>query len=1107
MANLKAGTLIGGNLIWNAGNMPLRLSNRNLFVNDDEIYTTYKKPTPADVGAVNKAGDTMTGDLNVNASIRSKTSNSYWMSDGSIGTFWRKDGTDLYLMRTLDGKPASSGEWSAHRPFVMNLTTCKVSIGNGLYVKGGLELGDPLTLNNAYVKGANNGIVLRDHGNGNVTLSGGINSAGAAGDLYLGYNTSASGTAGYNTRSVRLESGMNWKGGAVIVDSTGKINSENMTGPIRTEKDASNVYHTIIGGADTVNRGRTIIAAGEAGRHIADNTSSGQEVVHIGGDDNTAIWLHTGLQNGWDGSTHKKVKIDQGELYAVDGTFRVFHHGYKPFRVYSIAKPSGVVDGRYYPILITNANHNQQLYISTRESGGSDPMNNCSFDGIVRSGGWSDRASYAEGMFTAYTSTERAIHSIVGPSEATGGYVVYVEARAFPLTLRVDASCSVAVHTADVSFGTTTFKAGITSAQITTGDYGTKVRTFRDFEYGNGYYRYDGKVNDRSQHLTGVIDFDNYNVGGTYNIYNPAAGSKNPPPCSYGTLLVIGRGGSDVAHGFVTQYATDKQSRKTYIRTRNDTNWTWTSWVQIYDSVNKPTPADVGAVNKAGDTMTGNFAVSGNTQFGASSDRTSWGSGGIRGLMTDMVEVVTPANTNHNSATGIVFHNRGTSTSALYFKNDNASTGYFNFRSDETTWDVRINNNKIYHQGFKPTAVDVGALSSTGGKVSGAIWVKTGVLAESPDGKNWVGLESADGSAAPYISSKINNVAKKEIEFTNDRINIAKSLVVTDGSFQYRRAAAGGYYLNNTKDVSKNKWSFGVQADNTGLIGKWKEDGTWDRSILEFHPTDASIIANGSLSVKNTVMNIGYADNTNLHLCFRRANGAERSLLWSDEDYLRMRHKEGSWLGIKQNGSIHTSANPPSMNEGVYNGTTAGGTWRRGQGVYHAKVSHQGSSWAPMFSSYFHDTEGYDGFYTLGHLSSPGAGVGHYCLHFIDGSGNAGKFWSFNGSNGDFVSPGNVVAYSDSRVKTNVETITGALDKIGEIRGVTYDRTDITTDRQMGVIAQEVQKVCPEVVHTVNRGAAGDILGVSYGNLVGLLIEGIKELRSELDELRTQMNK
>lgn len=1094
MANLKAGTLIGGNLIWNAGNMPLRTLDRRLFINEDEVYTTFKKPTPAEVGAVNKAGDTMTGALTVNHEIKSKTSNSYWMSDGSIGTFWRKDGTDLYLMRTADGQTASSGTWSTHRPFAVNLATCKVSIGNGLYVRGGLELGDDITLSNKYVKGTNNAIIMRDHGNGNVTLSAGLNSSGQPGDLYLGYTATASGTAGYNTRKVLLRAPMDWEAKHNLINGEGKINSEQFTGPIRTEKGDDNVYHTIIGGTDTVNRGRVIIAAGESGKKIYDNTSSGEETVHIGGDGNAAIWLHTGLQNAWGDATHKRVKVDQGELYAVDGTFKVFHHGYKPFRVHTIQKPSGVVDGRYYPIVITNMEHNQQLYISTRSSGGSDPMNNCSFDGIVRSGGWNDATSYVEGLFTAYTASERAIHSIVGPTENAAGYVVYVEARAFPLTVRVDAGCTVSVQTTDVSYGTSIFKAGVTAAQITSGDFGTKVRNLQDFDLGTGYYRYDRKVNDKSQILKGTINFDNYVVGGTYNIYNPASDSVNPPPFAYGTMFVIGRGGSEVANCFVTQYATDKITRKTYVRTRNDTNWTWTSWVQLYDSGNKPTPADIGAVNKAGDTMTGRLTSTGFTSSTA-------GNAFISGTTADGSQAVISAERSYV----MLWKKNNSATIADEFIGIQGNN--LIFRQDNKTGDKKYTDNKVYHTKNKPTASELGVLPITGGRLTGILYAKTGIISESPDGKNWVGLEAADGTAKPYISVRIDGTSRKVIDFNSPTESTFLTGVATQQNFTCTKGSAGGFYLNNVSDGSKYKWGVLKGNANEFSIANWTDTGGWNKNVIEIDKDATKTTVNTSLAVKNTVCEIGFADNTNLHLWFRKANGTERSLIWSDEEQIRIRHKEGNWLGIKQNGSVHTSANPPQMNEGVYNGTTVGGVWRRGQGVFHAKVAHQGSSWAPMFSAYFHDTEGYDGFYTFGHLSSAGAGVGTYCLQFMDGAGNANKNWSFNGSNGDFVSPGNVVAYSDIRVKTKIEKIENALDKIDQITGVTYDRTDVVTSRQMGVIAQDVEKVAPEVVTRTQHGELGEILGVSYGNLVGLLIEGIKELRGELAELKTQMNK
>jgi len=87
-----------------------------------------------------------------------------------------------------------------------------------------------------------------------------------------------------------------------------------------------------------------------------------------------------------------------------------------------------------------------------------------------------------------------------------------------------------------------------------------------------------------------------------------------------------------------------------------------------------------------------------------------------------------------------------------------------------------------------------------------------------------------------------------------------------------------------------------------------------------------------------------------------------------------------------------------------------------------------------------------------------------------------------------------VTAFSDERLKDNIETIDNALDKVTDMRGVTFDRDG---RRGTGVIAQEMQKVMPEVVHD-----EGEYMSVAYGNLVGVLIEAIKELKAEIEELK-----
>jgi len=86
---------------------------------------------------------------------------------------------------------------------------------------------------------------------------------------------------------------------------------------------------------------------------------------------------------------------------------------------------------------------------------------------------------------------------------------------------------------------------------------------------------------------------------------------------------------------------------------------------------------------------------------------------------------------------------------------------------------------------------------------------------------------------------------------------------------------------------------------------------------------------------------------------------------------------------------------------------------------------------------------------------------------------------------------------SDERLKSNILTVTEGLSKIVSSRGVTFDKDGTN---QYGVIAQEIQKVLPEVVSEDNNG----YLSVNYNGIVGVLIEAIKELKDEVDDLKSR---
>jgi hypothetical protein len=99
------------------------------------------------------------------------------------------------------------------------------------------------------------------------------------------------------------------------------------------------------------------------------------------------------------------------------------------------------------------------------------------------------------------------------------------------------------------------------------------------------------------------------------------------------------------------------------------------------------------------------------------------------------------------------------------------------------------------------------------------------------------------------------------------------------------------------------------------------------------------------------------------------------------------------------------------------------------------------------------------------------------------------------------VNAGTVNTTSDERAKEDITPITGALNKVQQLGGYSFT-LKATDEKSSGVIAQEVQKVMPELVQ---EGAEG-LLSVQYGNMVGLLIEAIKEQQAQIDELKQKLN-
>ena len=122
-------------------------------------------------------------------------------------------------------------------------------------------------------------------------------------------------------------------------------------------------------------------------------------------------------------------------------------------------------------------------------------------------------------------------------------------------------------------------------------------------------------------------------------------------------------------------------------------------------------------------------------------------------------------------------------------------------------------------------------------------------------------------------------------------------------------------------------------------------------------------------------------------------------------------------------------------------------------------------------------------------IDSPGeVGLGN-----LSSSGNALA--------GSFTATGDITAFSDARVKENIETIPNALDKVSALRGVTYNKLG-ESKSSMGVVAQELLEVIPEVVHENKDG----MYSVAYGNIVAVLIEAMKEQQEQINNLKIKLD-
>ena len=221
------------------------------------------------------------------------------------------------------------------------------------------------------------------------------------------------------------------------------------------------------------------------------------------------------------------------------------------------------------------------------------------------------------------------------------------------------------------------------------------------------------------------------------------------------------------------------------------------------------------------------------------------------------------------------------------------------------------------------------------------------------------------------------------------------------------------------------------------------------------------------------------------------ATGASQVLTSNTNSYF----VHQNWIDVGASGIYSSSTNAAHFNP---NTVTSYGSWRSSgsRGGYDGIVFDGGGDAAIMFDGagnggMYRQSGG--GWYNYFHVANNCMGINESTTSSSYGAYLTGAFYA----------TGNITAYSDRRVKENIVQIDSALEKVNKLEGVYYNRTDDESKtKEIGFIAQDVNEVVPELV---TYAEDVDQYGVKYQNATALLVEAVKELTQQVNDLKQEI--
>ena len=449
-----------------------------------------------------------------------------------------------------------------------------------------------------------------------------------------------------------------------------------------------------------------------------------------------------------------------------------------------------------------------------------------------------------------------------------------------------------------------------------------------------------------------------------------------------------------------------------------------------------------------------------------------------------------------------------------WLRTDNAGEGLYNnstgqhfYSAGTSYWHINSGNGLIFYSAYN-------ASQGNATNRKGYVYFDSAGFGLLHSGGGWA-VRTVSGTTELYGNVTLNSISEAPSEW-NPALLEDGGIIKKDSSVQihgsgYLRAAylnmshgsstrsSDTIFFSSTDDYIRKNNKSGMQSSlgigggavyvdvSTANYGTIKVDD--DRGVSWAGYTirdDWSIMSNGAT-------NFGIYNDTDNEWALQCTRNAQVTLRYNGTTKLET---DGS--GITVSGRIDCTSQTAYVARnyghgifGVYSATRHQHVWSMGTAY---NLSADGTGVGDLYGlSWTHTNIG----------SAAASGLSHQLNIRANGS-----LWSAIGYG--IYTVGNVTAYSDIAVKENIVKIDNALEKVKQISGYTYDRIDAkewneekednVPVRQAGVIAQEIEKVLPEVV----QGEEGN-KSVSYGNVVALLIEAIKEQQEQIEELKERL--